>query len=193
MYSKKETASPPPRPPLLSNLLFHISTIPSQQPVSSGTQLWLICLSHWRCQTNRQPDSPSLSPESESQFGAGCLVQNQAICAVCTPRLSTVGSLLDYRYFIVELINVMLIGSGRHFFLNWLYSNVSFWSVSYKLCKNMKYIITIKSFSWEALVSTLTYAFPHRKKKKNAQQKYWIFIIFYIGFWEKTHKGWNQE
>lgn len=84
-------------PPLSSNLLFHISTFSSQQPVSSGTQLWLICLSHWRCQTNRQPESPSFSPESESQFGAGRLIQNQAICAVCTPPSSTVGSLCDYK------------------------------------------------------------------------------------------------
>ena len=38
---------------------------------------------HIQRQTNRQQHS--LSPGSESQFGAGCFVQIWAICAVCNP------------------------------------------------------------------------------------------------------------
>lgn len=45
----------------------------AQQPVSSGTQLWLICLSRRRRETNTEPASPSPSPGSESQFRAGRL------------------------------------------------------------------------------------------------------------------------
>lgn len=89
---------------------------PSQQPVSSGTQLWLICLSRWRCQTNRQPESPSLPLESESQYDGGGLVQKPGNLCCLQPSCFDSWQLLDYS-FLMQLINMILIGSRKMVFL----------------------------------------------------------------------------
>lgn len=111
--SRQASSSSPP-PPVLPSCTTSRSTIPLLRLNSLSALGHSYDSSVCHIQDARQTDSqsPSLSPESESQFGAGRLIHNQAICAVCTPSPSTVGSLLHNGYFIAELINMMLIGSG---------------------------------------------------------------------------------
>lgn len=95
---------------------FSFSFHSAQQPVSSGTQLWLICLSRWRRETNTEPASPSSSPGSESQFGAGRLFLKTRQSVLSAPRPpATVGALswLRIMHCGTDRSNVDLQETGR--------------------------------------------------------------------------------
>lgn len=88
--------------PLVPHLHFFVSTV---------CQLWDTVMTHLSVTSKmpdkqRQPESPSLSPRSESQCGAGGLVQKPRQSALSAPLVpSAVGSFLDYRYIFVQLID----------------------------------------------------------------------------------------